>query len=783
MNLAGLKNILTGSVRRQLILSVALVHALMMGLFIWDLTARQSAMILEQQISQARSLTQSVAVSAGGWLASRDLTGLQEIIDAQKGYPEVLFAMALDRDGLVLAHTDPARRGQFVTDIPVRPQVTALHSGPKLVDIISPAMVAGQHVGWVRVGVGQHASVKRIAALSRDGVGYALVAILVGVIIAFLIGSRLTRRLNAIRETAEAVSAGQPDRRAPEGGADEAAQLAHCFNQMLDELALRDTEMRNSYQALRNSERLLQQSQEIAHLGSWELNLANNDLSWSDEVYQIFGWKPQEFPATYDAFMEVVHPDDRQRVNNAYLTSLEQKRDGYEIEHRIIRHGTGEIRFVYEKCQHFRDDAGNIIRSLGMVHDITETKRTEIEREKLQAQLLQSQKMESIGLLTGGIAHDFNNMLGAILGYAELIKQTTSPTPDPENHTPKYVDEILTAGNRAKELIAQMLLFSRLSPDTREGDAPTTPLKPVAKEVVHMLRSSIPSSIEVSFDIDNADLQARILPVHLHQILLNLVINARDAIGEYGRIDVALSQTLATGTCNACHATFDGEYVELSVHDSGKGIPDHSLNKVFDPFFTTKAVGKGSGMGLSVVHGIVHALGGHVTVESVPNQGTTIRVLLPAVSAESVETAKVVAPLMELADSALSGLRIMVVDDEQAIASMLQELLNMHGAIVSAYNQPHEALTAFLSDPGGFDLVITDETMPGLTGLDMARDMLKMQPDLPVILCTGYSEQVNADIARKNGIAAFMHKPLEINALLHSIQELRPGRTTLRDMH
>lgn len=669
----------------------------------------------------------------------------------------------------------------------------------------------------------------------------------------------------------------------------------------IDKLRASEQALRASYTSLQRSEHFLSQSQAIAHLGSWELDLVNNRLCWTDEVYRIFGLSPQQFPATYEAFLEAVHPDDRALVNDAYTTSVERGQDTYDIEHRIVRHSTGEVRYVHERCQHYRDNTGNIVRSIGMVHDITTQrltiedrkrheeqfravidaspipkaindnnqnitylndafiktfgydrtdiptladwwqkaypkteyrewvaatwmkrvektkqennpfepmevdicckngmtrtvvasaaplgdshagshmvilydityrKRIEAEREKLHAQLLQSQKMESIGHLTGGIAHDFNNMLGAILGYAELIQHINPATGPAHDRLEKYVREIFAAGGRAKELISQMLIFSRLSPETDSAEAPVTLLQPIVKEVVKLLRSSIPRTIEVNALIDSPELRARIRPIHLHQILLNLAINSRDAIEGYGHIDIRVRELPDSGVCSACHSAFNGEHVAISVGDNGSGIQEHVRHRIFDPFFTTKDINKGTGMGLSVVHGIVHAVGGHITVSSESGRGTEVKVLLPAITPQ--QTTANVRVKIKPSHRTLSGRRIMVVDDEPTIGAMLNDFLSIHDGDVSVYNLPLEALAAFTQNPHGVDLVITDETMPGLSGLDMAKSMLAIRPDLPVILCTGYSDRVDAEIARKNGIAAFMTKPLELTQLLHFIED------------
>ncbi len=440
-----------------------------------------------------------------------------------------------------------------------------------------------------------------------------------------------------------------------------------------------------------------------------------------------------------------------------------------------VWHGTltnrakdGSLYDVYTTIIPELDSDGLPKRYLSIRTDVTAIKALEQQKQNLQDQLLQAAKMESIGHLTSGIAHDFNNLLGGMLGYAELGGEVLARTngPDKLRH---YLTQIVAAGNRAKELISQMLVFSRVHPDSEE--VPITLLQPVLKEVIYLLRSSIASSIELNYHVEDKDLRARIHPVQLHQILMNLAINARDAIGGYGRIDVGLSRRSISGACDSCHEIFGSDdYVQLCVKDTGNGIAEQLRAKIFDPFFTTKEVGKGTGMGLSVVHGIVHKLRGHISL-GVTNSGTIFRILLPAVTSDEKAESQNHGYMSSGMEAALSGLRVMVVDDERAISSMLLELLSMHGAEVAVYNHPLKALEAFMYNPQAIDRVITDEAMPDISGLDMAKFMLDIRPDLPILLCTGYSEHVNEKIASQAGIAGFMHKPLEIAKLLQWLHE------------
>jgi PAS domain S-box-containing protein len=404
---------------------------------------------------------------------------------------------------------------------------------------------------------------------------------------------------------------------------------------------------------------------------------------------------------------------------------------------------------------------------IATVVDITERKSKEKEALTLREQVSQATKMESVGHLTAGIAHDFNNILGAMMGYSELSQHMLAAGKN--DAVKRYQDEILNAGNRAKQLILQMLTFSRLAPDSKYEAPPITLLSSVVKEVVSLLRSSIPSTVELNYHITDDQIKARIQPVNLHQIILNLGVNARDAMGEYGKIDISLSEYHGENTlCSSCNSTFSGSWAQISVKDNGSGIPEHLLKKIFDPFYTSKEVGKGTGLGLSVVHGLVHSLGGHIHVETSSSNGTTFNILIPLETSKSIQVTKIDAsPLINIKNT-----KIMVVDDELAISSMLQEFLSAHGAEVLAFTNSIQAMEAFILNADTIDLVITDETMPGMSGMLLAETILKLKPDLPIILCTGYSDHANPASVAKIGIKGFFTKPIDLTEIMHKIQTL-----------
>jgi len=400
--------------------------------------------------------------------------------------------------------------------------------------------------------------------------------------------------------------------------------------------------------------------------------------------------------------------------------------------------------------------------------NITERRKAEDERKNLQQQLQQAQKMEAIGTLAGGIAHDFNNILGAVLGYAEMARDDC-PAGSP---VARDLDQVIKASHRAKDLVKQILAFSR------QAEYELIPLQPsiVVKETLQMLRSSLPSTIAIHQDLaaDTGTILAD--PTQIHQIIMNLCTNAFHAMEESGGV---LSVILETHTLTARDLgdrphVKPGDFIHIAIGDTGQGIAPEIRDKIFDPFFTTKEIGKGTGMGLSIVYGIVDSYGGFVSCDSQLGKGTVFHITLPILPADhplpQTETVKIIP---------IGSERILFVDDEPMLSEMGQSMLQRLGYHVTVRGSSLEALSSFQNEPNAYDLVITDQTMPGITGIDMARRMLQIRPDLPIILCTGYSSLISEKKAMATGIKGFALKPLakkDIAALIRKV--LRKGESS-----
>jgi PAS domain S-box-containing protein len=401
---------------------------------------------------------------------------------------------------------------------------------------------------------------------------------------------------------------------------------------------------------------------------------------------------------------------------------------------------------------------------IGYLRDISDAKRAEAENARLEAQLRQSQKMEAIGHLTGGIAHDFNNILTSVMGYVVLAAERPQSARDEK--LAEYLAHAERSCLRARDLIQQMLMFSR----GKRGERRPVALPELVGDLAGMLRSTLPTTLVLETRLQDVPTLV-VDPVQIEQVLLNLCINARDATGGSGRIDVALRRSLhPRSTCASCRQEFSGEFVEFSIGDDGAGIPPDVFERIFEPFYSTKEVGRGSGMGLAVVHGILHEHGGHVTVDSTVGAGTTFRALLPLGSATGAEPTPARRAL-EAGDAGtrLAG-RVLLAEDEASVAGFMRELLQNWGLAVTVVPDAEEALRALQHDLAGFDLLITDQTMPGLTGLELARRVAALDPSLPVLLYTGYADGLDATRLDAHGIQALLYKPVEPVALRRQVE-------------
>ena len=455
-------------------------------------------------------------------------------------------------------------------------------------------------------------------------------------------------------------------------------------------------------------------------------------------------------------FNEFIHPEDLSFVMARFQQLRSRQLE--ESEYRLLTK-SGDYRWIRSSSKPFQQD-GHIIGIRGVLIDISERKQFEIERDNLETQLKQAQKMESIGTLAGGIAHDFNNILHMIIGNAELMLEDL---PDRDSLRDKIAD-IKTASLRASGIVKQLLDFSR------NANQEQTPMGAVAviKDAIKFLRSTIPSFITINKHLPEREITILGNPVQIHQVLMNIFTNASQAMEETGgEINITVDQAfLSKSFADEYLNLTQGDYLKIEISDNGPGIDPKSIDRIFEPYFTTKPFGQGSGMGLAVVHGIVKNHEGIINVASKPGNGTAFTIFLPIFHGANSEK-------QESTDEIPKGNEtILFIDDEQSITKMAKQLLGKLGYHVVLFSNPIKALESFMLHPGNYDLVITDMTMPLMTGAKVAEKIKKFNSTVPIIISTGYSSLMDENKAKEMGIDAYILKPFVKKEIAVIIREV-----------
>ncbi|MFP4163820.1 MAG: PAS domain S-box protein [Chitinispirillaceae bacterium] len=491
---------------------------------------------------------------------------------------------------------------------------------------------------------------------------------------------------------------------------------------------------------------------EAANLGTWDWHIPSNKAIYNNRWAQAKGYDPSEIKPHFSSFEDLIHPEDFPRVRQNINDHLDGNTKFYNATFRM-KHKSGNWLWITDRGKVVeRDEKGKAIRVCGVNQDITETKL-------LNERLRQAEKMEAIGALAGGIAHDFNNILGGIFGYAEM-----SLLDLPEgSHLAENISRILQAGKRAKNLVSQILAFSRKGYENKSPQY----LHPVVREVVSLIRASLPSTIEIKEYIAKDTQPVLADPTKIHEILMNLCTNAAHAMNDKGTLEVRYEEVYESREIKGRTGTIPpGGYSLITINDTGIGMDESTLTKIFDPFFTTKPEGKGTGMGLAVVFGIVQTHNGAITVESTPGKGTSFRIYLPKCPDEvqrGTDTSKQVESGYE---------RILFVDDEKLICKISESILTKLGYEVVTFTNSKKALDYFSQYPDTFDLVITDQTMPNITGLELSRKIKEVRPSIPVIIATGYSKVVDEKKALAAGLDGYIRKPFHRSEIAHKIRSV-----------
>lgn len=585
--------------------------------------------------------------------------------------------------------------------------------------------------------------------------------IIVLLIIVTIVGARIARPIQELTTSAMEIAAGNLEQAINTSGNDEVGVLSRSFAGMRDALKDKIDDL-----AEKNRDLL----REIVERKRIETALRKSENKYRTLVENF----PQKvllkdtksvYISANEAFCQElkIHPDHilgrtdhdffPEEIAEKYIADdkrIMASGRTEELEETYILNGQESI--INTVKTPIKNDAGKIVGILTIFWDITRTKQ-------LEAQLAHSQKMEAIGTLAGGIAHDFNNILGVIMGYTELVRLDT---PDQEKHAAS-LDQVLKAAGRAKDLASRILTFSR------QGEHQKKPIRlsPIIEEVLKMIRPSIPSTIEIQKEIEGSSGVVLADPTEIYQVLINLCTNASYAMRESGGVlRLGLEEMELSDGAMMQHPTLNTRScMRITVSDTGHGIRKGDLDRIFEPYYTTKGKSVGTGLGLAVVHGIVQNHGGAIDVISSPGKGTVFHVYFPRITSDSLENQAV---LTRKKLPRGKG-RIFLVDDDAELLEVGVRMLGFLGYDTVVQNCPIEALKNFQADPEAFDLVITDQTMPKMTGHDLAQAFLKIRPNLPVILCTGYSELIDEKKAKKTGVQEFIMKPFTMDTLSEAV--------------
>ncbi|PIV30403.1 MAG: hypothetical protein COS35_06885, partial [Zetaproteobacteria bacterium CG02_land_8_20_14_3_00_50_9] len=625
-----------GTLRGQLIVGVALLIAVTMALFIWYLTDRQQQMLLERQTEHAVALGNSIATSSAGWLQARDYSGLQEIIDAQSRYPDLMFAMILDQQGLVLAHTDHALLGKYLQDIPdsKRQKAMVINRSTALVDVLSPVVLAGTDIGWVRVGLGLGTTTQRLETITRSGIFRAIAAIIIGSLLVAIMGWRLTRRLYAIQNVADAIQTGKREVRVELKGSDEASKLGHAFNAMLNTLTQREKELQQHRDHLselveeRTSELLRQQIFTEAVLNNISEGIVACDkqgnLSYFNRATRLMhGIEQEELPAErwaehYRLLQEdSITPMPTDQIPLYRVFNEEQVRD----QPMIIRHSDGSEHFMLCAGKAMYGESGEKLGAVVSMHDITAQKQSEIELIKARDNAEAANRAKSVFL--ANMNHELRTPLNAVLGFSQLMKRSPEVTVEQMQN----LNIITRSGEHLLNLINNILDISKIESGRVELETSHLDLFHLLQDVALMMDMQAHEK-ELVFTLQQAPDLPRYITADtgkLRQVLLNLISNAI-------KYTTSGSVTLRVAKKEGAEPM----RLRFEVEDTGSGIPPEDRERIFSPFVQLggrSPTEAGSGLGLAICKQYITLMGGEIDVAEAPGNGSLFYFEVPVTAA------------------------------------------------------------------------------------------------------------------------------------------------------
>ena len=743
--LNGVYKFWTLSVARQLILGIALVHAVLMTIFVFDLVDRQRTFLIEQNSANAQALAKTLAANGTSWLLANDTIGMEEIIHSQKNFPGLQYAMFLDMDGRVLGYTEREYVNSYVSDdvslrllaLPAKPQV--LLDNIEMIDVAAPVMLKAKQIGWARVGISRSGIAANLQLVTEKGLLYTLMAIVAGVIFAFFMARGLTYAIRSLSQATHQVAEGGREVSCDLMRHDELGALSVDFNRMLKIIKNREAVAGNSLARLN------------ALLDSLPDIVFYKDLQGvylgSNKAFEDFVGRPEAAilgKTDYDLFPRDMAVFFRKKDDEMLSTEHSQRNEEW------VEYPDGRQVLLDTLKSPFYDENDELIGLIGVSRDITKFREQE-------EQLKISQKMEALGKLTGGIAHDYNNILGIIIGYAELLEMKVGDNPELK----KYVLQVLNAAQRGAKLTSRLLAFSRSKPAKKEH----ININEAIRNTRQMIEKSLTAAISVKFNLAENLWMTYINSDDFYNALLNICINAKHAMHDSGELVIETINQNISSTISGSLPVSPGDYIVLSITDSGIGMDQETISKIFDPFFTSKGE-LGTGLGLSQVYGFIQRAGGGIRVDSSPGEGSTFNIYFPR-DLESIEVSRDES-IEHTLDTEKNTATVLIVDDEVSLVELSQEFLSNAGYHTLQATSGDAALE--IMENQKVDVLFTDMIMPGMSGSELIEKARTLNPDLKILVASGYSEPV--DNTQNISNYARLQKPFNSTDLLEQVARL-----------
>ena len=737
-----LKLIFTKSIARQLMLGIALVHAVLMTIFVIDLVAREKKFLIDLSEEQAIGLAETLATNGSSWLLAHDVIGMEEIINSQARFPGLKYAMFLNNNGKVLAYTDGDQVGKYIDDeisktiFTAKPKSYALIDTGKFIDIAAPILAHNQHIGWARVGISRAGITDNIRHVTQNGLLYTLAAIIIGTIFAWFMGHSLTRGLRHLSQATHDITTGDLKVNCTLKRHDELGVLSEDFNKMRTIISDKENALNQNlslFSALLDSipDLVFYKDLDGVYLGC---NSAFEELVATREQDLIGKTDYDIFPKDLaDFFRE----KDQQMLKSRRPQHNEEWVDFPDGRHVLLN----TLKTPFYTAQ------GNLIGLIGIARDITLSN----EQEEL---LRSAHKMDALGKLTGGIAHDYNNMLGIILGYADMLETDLADQPSLK----RYASHILTAGEQGATLTKKLLTFSK----TKPVNIKSVDINLAIQNAHQMIEKSLTAAITVDLHLEKKLWPTLLDAGDFDNALINICINAMHAMQNGGTLCITTSnEHLTTETARVAHVV-PGDYVVLSISDTGIGMDDETISKIFDPFFSTKGE-MGTGLGLSQVYGFVSRSKGSIKVKSTVGTGTTFTLYFPKDNSKYdniKEEQHVSLPSPKSGEQT-----ILVVDDERALCELTQRILSKSGFTALMASSGKEALEILQKE--SIELLVTDIIMPEMDGHQLASLAREIQPKLKVLFVSGYSSRTSVETGDTH-----IEKPIKAADFIQHVSKL-----------